>query len=200
MIYYSIYNSLKKKSHTCQLLFCAVYDVACTCYHTFVLAVSRVTERNAFPAWCRGIVQKSYGGGRRSRLTRVRQSFSRSDKRESSALACCGLFYAKLVKWLVQSHQSASTARQMGVSDYGVLSVPLGFMVWEELVLIWFARSSLLALCEDFLTFKCSLVAVSASHQGRDRWTKNCLPQSGRWNGRHCVPRKATLQGQWAGR
>lgn len=53
MIYYSIYNSLKKNSHTCQLLFCAVYDVACACDYTFVLAVSRVTERNAFPTWCR---------------------------------------------------------------------------------------------------------------------------------------------------
>lgn len=43
MIYYSIYNSLKKNNHTCQL-FCAVYDVACTCYYTFILAVSGVAD------------------------------------------------------------------------------------------------------------------------------------------------------------
>lgn len=61
MIYYSIYNSLKKNNHTCQLLFCAVYDVACTCYYTFVLAVSRVTERNAFPTPYRAQYKSSTG-------------------------------------------------------------------------------------------------------------------------------------------
>lgn len=63
--------------------------------------------------------------------------------RKLCLLPCRGLFYAKLVRWMVQLHQSASIARQVGVSDYGVLLVPLGFMVQEEFVLIWFACSSL---------------------------------------------------------
>lgn len=63
--------------------------------------------------------------------------------RKLCSLPCSGWFYAKPGGWVLRLHQRASTARQVGVSDYGVLLGPLGFMVQEEIVLIWFACSSL---------------------------------------------------------
>lgn len=59
MIYYSIYNSFLKRITTRQLLFCAVYDIACTCYYTFILAAAGSLKQKCLSNLESGVVQSS---------------------------------------------------------------------------------------------------------------------------------------------
>lgn len=130
--------------------FCAVDDGACACYYTSILAVSRVTERNASPA-CIGCSTESPTGDAAEAGLRELDSFERSTRTESSA-------YWLAVVCSTQSSSgglcdyihSASTARQIGVSDYGWL-FPLCCRVQEEFIWVCMPES-LLILCTDFLT------------------------------------------------
>lgn len=176
MIYYSIYNSLKKNNHTCQLLFCAVYGVASTCYSTLVLTVSSITERDAFPPRDRVSYESPMGDATEAGL-RWLDSVYWSNKTELCLLTCCGLFYTKLVRWTVKIHPKCFYCKADWCVWLWVVFSPS--IVWFRKNLFWFglqAKISSQSLYRLPDTFNCSILALKSSHQMRNPWTKNCLP------------------------
>lgn len=100
-----------------------------------------------------GCSTKSYGWSRRSRLTSAGPLLMVQQDRKLCLLTCCGLFYAKLVRWSVKIHPKCFYCKADWCVWLWVVPPrpPLygSGRIYFDLVCM---LKSLLILCTDFLT------------------------------------------------